>query len=187
MLASNSGDLSLTVATLHSAGLKFSWPAHVMATDWRDWANAAVTPQAATPISTTLSTFTILADPLPTSTISYNKEASFLQHMFTAAGISLPIDADLLALSSTYRGQFPAVLQKLQLSHGMLFPTHWNEAFMMRSFSDWYFPPTPLHAATRQTPAPVASQPPMTPVGSQHMCALRRLWIIANEFSLSPW
>ncbi len=173
LLASNNGDLSLTVDTLQSAGLKFSWPSHVMATDWRDWADASVTPQAATPISTAMSAFTILADPLPAPTISYDKEASFLQHMFTVAGIIKPVDVDFLVLSSTYRGQFPAVLQKLRLSHGMVFPMHWNEAFMMRSFSEWFFPSTSLPAATGQTPAPVISQSPMIHVGSQRMCALQ--------------
>ncbi len=170
LLASNNGDLSLTVDALRSAGLKFSWPSHVMASDWHDWANAAVTPQAATPISTAMSAFTILADPLPISTISYDKEASFLQHMFTEAGIVKPIDVDLLALATTYRGQFPAMLMKLRISHDMAFPLHWKEAFMMQSFSDWWFPSLP--AATGQTPAPVVSHPPMTPISSQCMCAL---------------
>ncbi len=175
LLASNNGDLPLTIAALQSAGLKFSWPEHVMASDWRNWADAAVTPQAATPISTTMSAFTILADPLPTSAITYDKEASFLQHMFANAGIVLPIGVDLLAVASTYRGQFPAILMKLRVSHEMFFPTHWNKAYMMESFSNWWFPSAPLPAATGQTPAPVVSQPPMTPVGSHRMYALQHL------------
>src|SRR5258706_11432055 len=86
LLASNNGDLALTVAALQSAGLKFLWPEHVLAADWRDWADAAVTPQAATPMSTALSAFTILADPQPV--ITFDKEASFMQHMFDDAGIT---------------------------------------------------------------------------------------------------
>src|SRR5258706_1123045 len=131
LLESNNGNLSLTVAALQSAGLKFSWPDHVLASDWRDWADAAVTPQAATPISTAMSAFTILADPphTPVPTITYDKEASFLQHMFATAGIVLPVSMDLLALATTYRGQFPAMLMKLRISHEMFFPTHWNETF----------------------------------------------------------
>src|SRR5258707_3376284 len=102
LLVTNNGDLALTVAALQSAGLKFSWSEHDMARNWRDWADAAVTPQAATPISTAMSAFTILADPLPT--IAYDKEASFLQYMFDTAGIVLPIGVDLLALATTYKG-----------------------------------------------------------------------------------
>ena len=182
LLATNNGDLALTVACLQSAGLKFSWPGHVLASDWRDWADAAVTPQAATPISTAMSAFTILADPLPISTISYNKEASFLLHMFTEAGIVKPDDVDLLALATMYRGQFPTILMKLRISHDMAFPAHWKEAFMMQSFSDWWFPSLP--AATRQTPAPVISLPPMTPVASQCMFALWCLLRFLLTYSL---
>src|SRR5258706_532856 len=52
LLASNNGDLASTVAALQSAGLKFSWPEHELANDWRDWADAAVTPAAPTPVPT---------------------------------------------------------------------------------------------------------------------------------------
>ncbi len=155
LLVSNNGDIPLTVGSLQSAGLKFSWPEHVMASDWRDWADTSVMPQAATPISTVMSAFTILADPLPT--ISYDKEASFLRHLFTEAGIVTPADVDLLALTTTYRGRFPALLMKLRISHDMAFPAHWKEAFLMQSFSDWWFPSLP--AATGQTPAPVLLYP----------------------------
>ncbi len=98
-------------------------------------------------------------------------EASFLQHLFTDAGIVKPVDVDLLVLTSTYRGQFPAVLMKLRISHGMVFPVHWNEAFMMKSFSDWFFPSLP--AATGQTPAPVVNHSPLIAVDSQCMYTLR--------------
>ena len=182
LLVSNNGDLSLTVAALQSAGLKFSWPSHVMASDWHDWADAAVTPQAATPVSTMMSAFTILVDPVTTSAISYNKETSFLQHLFTEEGIVLPDGVDLLAVTTTFRGQFPAMLMKLRISYGMFFPTHWRESFLMKSFSEWIFPSTPIIAATGQTPAPVASQPPMFHVDPQRTCAATRLYNLLTGF-----
>ncbi len=148
-----------------------------MANDWQDWTDAAVTPHAATPISTAMSAFTILADPPPT--IAYDKEASFLQHMFTDAGIVLPAEVDLLALTTTYRGQFPALLMKLRISYDMAFPAHWKEAFLMQSFSDWWFPSLP--AATGRAPAPVVSPTPMNPAAtSLRMCALQHLLPLTN-------
>ncbi len=165
LLASNNGDLALTVATLQSAGLKFSWPEHVLAADWRDWADAAVTPQAATPISTTMSAFTMLADPV---VITFDKEAAFMQHLFTEAGITLPAGVTFIDLATTYRGQFPAMLMKLHISHAMSFPAHWKEAFLLQSFSDWWFPS--LHAATGQATAPVVSPTPMSHPASNRMC-----------------
>src|SRR5258706_9493711 len=65
------------------------------------------------------------------------------------------------------------MLMKLRVLHDMAFPAHWKEAFMMQSFSDWWFPSLP--AATGQTPAPVVSLPPLTPVASQRMFTLQRL------------
>src|SRR5258706_5706525 len=142
-----------------------------------------------------MSAFTFLVDPLhtPVPAISYDKETSFLQHLFNTAGIVvpvetsflqhlfntagivMPVDVDLLSIVTTFRGQFPAILMKLRLSYEMFFPTHWNEAFMMESFSNWWFPSAPPPAATGQTSAPVVSHPPMSPVGSQCMYAFQRL------------
>ncbi len=182
LLASTNGNLALTVSALQSAGLKFSWPEHVLANDWRDWADAAVTPQATTPVSTSLSTFTILADLLPS--ITYDKEASFLQHLFTDAGIALPADVTFIDLATTYQGQFPAMLMKLRVSHDMAFPDHWKEAFLMQSFSDWWFPSLP--AATGQTTAPVISPTPVHFDTSHRMCTLQHTLIPTNTSS-QPW
>ncbi len=192
LLASVNGDLALTIAALQSAGLKFSWPEHQLASDWKDWADAAIAPQAATPISTTLSAFTILADPPPV--IAFDKEASFMQHLFAEAGLALPIGVTFLDLATTYRGQFPAMLMKLHVSHGMAFPAHWREAFLLQSFSDWWFPSLP--AATGQTTAPVLSPTPVVFPASNRMCASQhiltptnippQLWVSSMTLTRSP-
>ncbi len=170
----------------------YSWPEHVLASDWRDWADAAVTPQAATPVSTSLSTFTILADPQPV--IAFDKEAAFMQHLFSEAGFTLPAGVTFIDLATTYRGQFPAMLMKLHVSHDMAFPAHWREAFLMQSFSDWWFPSLP--AATGQTTAPVVSPTPVVFPTSNRMCDSRRilaptnapsqLWVSSMTLTRSP-
>ncbi len=182
LLASVNGDLALTVAALQSAGLKFSWPEHQLAADWRDWSDAAVTPQAATPVSTALSAFTILADPQPV--ITYDKEASFMQHLFAEAGIALPAGVTFIDLATTYLWQFPPMLMKLRISHDMAFPEHWKEAFLMQSFSNWWFPSLP--AATGQTTAPVVSPTPVPFPVSNRMCSLQHTLFPTNARP-QPW
>ncbi len=126
----------------------------------------------------------LVEDEVSPPVISYDKEASFLQHMLTEAGIALPADVNILELATTYRGQFPAMLMKLRISYNMAFPALWKEAFLMQSFSDWWFPSLP--AATRQTTAPVISPTPVHFDTSHRMCTLQHILIPTNT-PLQPW
>src|SRR5258706_4832673 len=92
-----------------------------------------------------------------------------MQHMFADAGLTLPAGVTFIGLASTYRGLFPAMLMKLRVSHDMAFPEHWKEAFLMQSFSDWWFPSLP--AATGQPTAPVVSPTPVPFPTSNRMCS----------------
>lgn len=109
LLAAHDGQLPLVVKDLHLAGLKFSWSEADMNQEWQEWVDVHNTPQAATPLST-FSNITMLKAcslaPAPT----YHKEAQFVHHIFQEAGIAVPSDLDLDALSNTYKGQFPAIL-----------------------------------------------------------------------------
>ncbi len=116
-----------------------------------------------------------------------------MQHLFGKAGIALPDDISFIDLATTYRGHFPAMLMKLRVSHGMAFPAHWQEAFLVQSFSDWWFPS--LHAATGQTTAPVVSPAPVAFPTSNRMCAPRhfvptntpsQLWVSLTILTHSP-
>ena len=68
-----------------------------------------------------------------------------------------------------YRGQFPAMLRKMQVSYNATFPSHWTEKWLMDACSLWLAVPlsataateniTPTNAATRQATAPVIDTP----------------------------
>ena len=85
-------------------------------------------------------------------------------------GINIP------DLARKYRGQFPAMLQKMQILFNTSFPSHWTEKWLMDAYSLWLAVPpntaaaakkaiptntaettTPTNAATRQATAPVTN------------------------------
>ena len=60
LLQACDGDMYLVVEALRKTGMNFSWDEVTMCNKWRDWCDAKVTPQAATPISTTMSGMDLL-------------------------------------------------------------------------------------------------------------------------------
>ena len=170
LLQACNGDIALVVATLQKTGTKFSWSETDMDNEWRDWCDSKVTPQAATPMSTSMSRMGLLEDP---HAYDYNQEASFMSAMVDQASIILHPGINMAELAKTYRGQFPAMIRKMTISYNTSFPSSWTEKWLMDAYSLWLMRPlrlehlvtsptaaaaehnTPHNAATRQATAPV--------------------------------
>ena len=164
LLRACDGDKHLVVKALKKTGMNFSWDDETMRSEWKDWCDARVTLQAATPISTTMSGMDLLERP---SSYDYWNEASFMMAMMERSDIILHPGINMPDLAKKYRGQFPAMLQKMQISYNATFPSHWTEKWMMDAYSLWLTAPpvatttaestTPTNAATRQATAPVTN------------------------------
>ena len=162
LLQACDGDKHLVVEALRKTGMNFSWDEMTMNSKWKDWCDARVTPQAATPISTTMSNMDLLEQP---SLYDFRNEASFMMAMIERSDIILHPGIDLADLAKKYRGQFPAMLQKMQISYNTTFLSHWTEKWLMDAYLLWLAVPpdatttaentTPTNAATRQVTAPV--------------------------------
>ena len=173
LLQACDGDKHLVVEALRKTGMNFSWDDVTMRSKWKDWCDARVTLQAATPISTTMSSMDLLERP---SLYDYRNEASFMMAMMERSDIILHPGIDMPDIAKKYRGQFPAMLWKMQISYNTTFPSHWMEKWMMEAYSLWLTAPlvattaaentTPTNAATRQATAPVINTPAG---GNQHM------------------
>ena len=152
------GDIHAVVDALRNEKRKFTWDSAGITNDWRDWCDAQVMPQAASPVSTALDDMNMLVEP---PTYDYNKEASFLTELINMSHIILHPGINIAELTKTYHGQFPAILHKMTVSYSTAFPSHWTEKWLMEGYSRWLLPPagdspsTPRNAATRQTTAPV--------------------------------
>ena len=161
LLQACDGDRHLVVEALRKTGMNFSWDKATMDEEWRDWCDAKVTPQAATPISTTMSGMNLLEQP---RLYDFRNKASFMMAMVERSNIILHPEIDLSDLAKRYRGQFPAMLRKMQISYNTSFPSHWTEKWLTEAYSLWLADPpdtaatakntTPTNAATRQATAP---------------------------------
>ena len=174
LLHLHGGNIPRVVAALQDASLKFSWPAHKMKQDWEQWRDAQVTPHAATPLSL-ISNITMLQAQSPAPAPTYYKEAQFLRQLFIGANVDHSSDLDFDGLCNTYKGQFPAILQKMHISHGITVLALWTESYMTAAYSKWLIPsphvsapvvappqtmpPPPHNAATRLATAPVDITP----------------------------
>ena len=168
LLQACGGNQLLVVEALRKTRMNFSWDETTMLSEWKDWCDARVTPQAATPISTTMSSMDLLGQP---NAYDYRNEASFMMAMVERSDIILHPGINMPDLARKYHGQFPAMLQKMQISYNVTFPSHWTEKWLMDAYSIWLAVPpgttataetvTPTNAATRQATAPVIN----TPVG----------------------
>ena len=166
LLQACDGNQLLVIEALQKTGMNFSWDETTMRSEWQDWCDARVTPQAATPISTTMSGLDLLRQP---NIYDYQNEASFLLAMVERSNIILHPGIDMPDLAKKYRGQFPAMLRKMQISYNVTFPSHWTEKWLMDAYSLWLTAPpnatataetiTPTNAATRQATAPVINTP----------------------------
>ena len=170
----NGGDILGVVETLRNERKDFVWSNVDVTNDWRDWCDARVTPQAASPVSTALNDMNMLED--PREDYGYIKEASFLSELVNTSRIILHPGIDIPGLAKTYRGQFPAMLRKMTISYNTSFPSHWTEKWLMEGFSQWLRPAgddseTPRNAATRQATAPVVIH---DTAGSQRMYPIPR-------------
>ena len=162
LLQACDGDKYLVIEALRKTGMNFLWDEVTMNNEWRDWCDARVTPQAATPISTMMSNMDLLEQP---SLYDYRNEASFMMAMIERSDIILHPGIDMTDLTKRYRGQFPAMLRKMQILYNTTFPSHWTEKWLMDVYSVWLaiLPgataaaenTTPTNAATRQATAPV--------------------------------
>ena len=162
LLQACDGDKLLVVEALKKTGMNFSWDEETMNSEWRDWCDAKVTPQAVTPISTTMSNMDLLEQP---SSYDFRNEASFMLAMVERSNIILHPGINMPDLARKYCGQFPAMLQKMQISYNTTFLSHWTEKWLMDAYSLWLMAPpvataatentTPTNAATRQATAPV--------------------------------
>ena len=171
LLQACDGDMHLVVEALRKTGMNFTWDDVTMRNEWRDWCDAKVTPQAATPISTTMSGMDLLGRP---NLYDYSNEASFMIAMVERSSIILHPGINMPDLAKKYWGQFPAMLWKMQISFNTSFPSHWTEKWLMDAYSLWLTSPpsamataenaaptnaaettTPTNAATRQATAPV--------------------------------
>ena len=174
LLRACDGDQLLVVEALWKTGMNFSWDETTMLSEWKDWCDARVTPQAATPISTTMSSMDLLGQ---TNLQDYRNEASFMLAMVERSDVILHPGIDMADLARKYRGQFPAMLRKMQISFNTTFPSHWTEKWLMDAYSLWLAAPTnatattetvtPTNAATRQATAPVINTPASD---NQRMC-----------------
>lgn len=182
LLHLHSRNIPQVVAALQDTGLKFSWPVHDMKQEWQQWQDAQVTPQAATPLSQ-FSNITMLQARSPAPAPLYYKEGQFLRQMFLSAQVNHPAELDFDALCNTYKGQFPAILRKAHILHGVTIHALWTESFMMAAFSKWLIPsphvtalldtpslvmPPPHDTATRLATAPAMT--PTIPIDTTHMC-----------------
>ena len=166
LLQACDSDRHLVVEALRKTGMNFSWDEATMNNEWRDWCDARVTPQAATPISTTMSDMDLLEQP---RLYDFRHEASFMMAMVERSNIILHPDINLPGLAKKYRGQFPAMLRKMQISYNTTFPAHWTEKWLTDVYSLWLTDPpgaataaetaTPTNAATRQATAPANETP----------------------------
>ena len=166
LLQACGGNQLLVVEALRKTGMNFSWDETTMLSKWKDWCDARVTPQAATPISTTMSGMDLLGQP---NLYDYWNEASFMMAMVERSDIILHPGIDMPDLVRKYQGQFPAMLRKMQISYNVTFPSHWTEKWLMEAYLMWLAVPpdttataetiTPTNAATRQATAPVINTP----------------------------
>ena len=170
LYTSTNGDIHSAVEELRQRGLKFRWDNTAITNEWRDWCDGLVTPQAATPVSTTLGDMHMLVDP---TVPNFGKEASYLSELISTSRIILHPGIDIPSLATTYRGQFPAMLRKMTISYNTTFPSHWTEKWLMDGYSRWLLPTpaeveasTPRNAATGQATAPVIKR---DNAGSQRM------------------
>ena len=164
LLQACDGDQLLVVEALRKTGMNFSWDETTMLSEWKDWCDARVTPQAATPISTTMSSMDLLGRP---SLYDYRNEASFILAMVERSDIILHPGIDMADLAKKYCRQFPAMLRKMQILYNTTFLSHWTEKWLMDAYSLWLVAPpvatttavntTPTNAATRQATAPVTN------------------------------
>ena len=184
LISSQSGNLPLVVSALHDAGLKFSWPTYALNQEWEEWCDNQIRPQAATPISTTMSGLALLADsapPAPPAPPKYAEHASFLRSALLNTNVYFPIDVDMEALADRFTGQFMATLRKLSISYGVKVPGKWTERTLNAKFSEWLLlsppiaatappastmAPPPLPAATGQATAPAENNAPLLALSS---------------------
>ena len=162
LLQACDGDMHLVVEALRKTGMNFSWDEVTMSSEWRDWCDARVALQAATPISTMMSNMDLLEQP---SLYDFRNEASFMVTMIERSNIILHPGINVPDLAKKYWGQFPAMLRKMQISYNTTFPSHWTEKWLLDAYSLWLAVPpsataaaettTPTNAATRQATAPV--------------------------------
>ena len=99
------------------------------------------------------------------SLYDFRNEASFMTAMIERSDIILHPGINVPDLAKKYRGQFPAMLRKMQISYNTTFPSHWTEKWLMDAYLVWLavLPgataaaenTTPTNAATRQATAPV--------------------------------
>ena len=173
LLQACDGDMHLVVEALKKTGMNFLWDEATMSSEWKDWCDARVTPQAATPISTTMSNMDLLEQP---DLYDFRNEASFLTAMVERSNIILHPGINMSDLAKKYQGQFPAMLWKMQISYNTTLPSHWTEKWLMDAYLLWLtgLPSatattentTPTNAATRQATAPVINS---SVDGNQHM------------------
>ena len=171
LLQACDGDKHLVIETLRKTRMNFTWDEVTMRNEWRDWCDAKVSLQPATPISTMMSSMDLLERP---SLHDYSNEASFMLAMVERSNIILHPGINMPDLARKYRGQFPAMLWKMQISFNTSFPSHWTEKWLMDAYSLWLTilpnttaaaknttptntaeTTTPTNAATRQATAPV--------------------------------
>ena len=158
LLHLHGGNIPQVVNALQDAGLKFSWPADEMKQDWEQWHDACITPQAATPLSL-ISNITMLQARSPAPAPTYYKEAQFLRQMFIQANVDHSANLDFDALCNTYKGQFPAILRKMHISHGITVPLLWTESYMTAAYSKWLIP-SPHVSAPAVAPPQTMPPPP---------------------------